>query len=164
MDGRTVPWRDRDVMTVCGTSLAGLALLVTSWFGASAEVSTARQAAWLNLGVAGFAVCAGGFCLWLLRARRTLGERRVALIALAPADDEDTSAGDTYAGDTSARDTHAHTTRTPRPGPADDTLALPLVRAQGMDRVHHPDCPLVAGKDVTPAAPGAGEPCGVCAP
>ncbi|MGD6748128.1 hypothetical protein ACOKM3_40520 [Streptomyces sp. BH106] len=148
VDARAVPWRDRDVVTVCGTSLAGLALIVTAWFGASATVSTARQAAWLNLGVAGFAVGAGGFCLWLLRARRALGERRVSLIALAPVDDD----GDARPGP--AR----------RTGSTDDTLALPLVRAAGMDRPHRPDCPLVAGKEVTPAAVGTGEPCGVCAP
>lgn len=148
IDTRAVPWRDRDVVTVCGTSLAGIALIVTAWFGASATVSTARQAAWTNLGVAGFAVGAGGLCLWLLRARRTLGERRVTLIALAPADDDE---------DTRPRPT-------PRTRSTDDTLALPLVRAEGMDRTHRPDCPLVAGKEVTPAAVGAGEPCGVCAP
>ncbi|WP_425825366.1 hypothetical protein [Streptomyces fractus] len=148
VDPRAVPWRDRDVVTVCGTSLAGLALIVTAWFGASATVSTARQAAWLNLGAAGFAVGAGGLCLWLLRARRTLGERRVTLIALAPADDDE------FARPGTAR----------RATSTDDTLALPLVRAEGMDHLHHPDCPLVAGKEVTPAAVGAGEPCGVCAP
>lgn len=151
VDPRAVPWRDRDVVTVCGTSLAGIALIVTAWFGASATVSTARQAAWTNLGVAGFAVGAGGLCLWLLRARRALGERRVTLIALAPADDDE----DTRTGPTP---------RTPRTRSTDDTLALPLVRAAGMDRPHRPDCPLVAGKEVTPAAVGAGEPCGVCTP
>ncbi|MFZ3565654.1 hypothetical protein ACOKM5_01670 [Streptomyces sp. BH097] len=148
VDPRAVPWRDRDVVTVCGTSLAGLALIVTAWFGASATVSTARQAAWTNLGVAGFAVGAGGLCLWLLRARRALGERRVTLIALAPTDDDE----DTRTGPA------------PRTTSTDDTLVLPLVRAEGMDRPHRPDCPLVAGKDVTPAAVGAGEPCRVCSP
>ncbi|MGX1673548.1 hypothetical protein [Streptomyces sp. NPDC055400] len=148
VDGRTVPWRDRDVVTVCGTTLAGLALIVTAWFGAGGTVSTARQAAWLNLGAAGFAVCAGGLCLWLLRARRTLGERRISLIALAPVDDDEEA---------------FPATRTHRSGPADTTHALPLVKAEGMDRLHHPDCPLVAGKDVVPVGAGGGDLCGVCA-
>jgi branched-subunit amino acid ABC-type transport system permease component len=43
-----------------------------------------------------------------------------------------------------------------------DNMPFNLVRAPGMARVHHPECPLVAGKAVGPAAPGDGELCRVC--
>ncbi|MGP3923304.1 hypothetical protein [Streptomyces sp. 8N616] len=146
---RPEPWRDGDVLTVCATTLIGLAVIVAAWFGASGTVSAPRQAAWLNVGVAGFAVSAGGLCLWLLRLRRAVGERRVALISLAPQEDSEEA---------------SRTAASPRPArPADTTVPLPLVRAAGMARLHHPDCPLVAGKDVTPAGLDDGEPCGVCA-
>jgi hypothetical protein len=125
-------------------------VIVAAWFGASGTVSATRQAAWLNAGMAGFAVSAGGLCLWLLRLRRAVGERRVALISLAPQED--------------GADETSRTARPPRhAGPTDRTIPLPLVRAAGMARLHRPDCPLVAGKDVTPARLDDGEPCGVCA-
>ncbi|MGW2563653.1 hypothetical protein ACWCXB_31405 [Streptomyces sp. NPDC001514] len=139
---RTEPWRDRDALVVCGTTLAGLALLVIAWFGAGGTASTALQTAWLNLAVAGFTVSAIGQCLWLLRARRAVGERRIGLISLAPREDPE----DAY-----------------EPLPVRRGAPRHLVRATGMVRLHHPDCPLVAGKDVTVAAPEDGELCGMCA-
>ncbi|OAH13067.1 hypothetical protein [Streptomyces jeddahensis] len=148
-DRRTEPWRDGDALTVCATTLIGLAVIAGAWFGVSGTVSATRQAAWLNAGAAGFAIEAGGLCLWLLRLRRAVGERRVALISLAPQEDAQEP---------------MRTARPPRcTRPTDTTVPLPLVRAAGMTRVHHPDCPLVAGKDVTPAGLDDGEPCGVCA-
>ncbi|MGP3983149.1 hypothetical protein [Streptomyces sp. KR80] len=144
-DRRTEPWRDGDVLTVAVTTLVEVALIVGAWFGASGTASAARQAAWLNLAVAGFAVSAGGLCLWLLRLRRAVGERRVALISLAPQEEP----------------APARLPRRPQASAA--TVSSQLVRAAGMDRLHRRDCPLVAGKDVTPAGLDDGDPCGVCA-
>jgi hypothetical protein len=142
------PWQDRDALMVCGTTLAGLALIVTAWFGAGGTASVARQTAWLNLAVAGFAVSSIGLCLWLLRARRAVGDRRIALISLAPREEQE----DSY---------EAKPLR--RAGAADGTASPRLVRAAGMVRLHRPNCPLLAGKDVTGAAEEDGELCGVCA-
>lgn len=136
---RAEPWHDRDLLMVCGTTLAGLALLVTAWFGAGGTASVVLQTAWLNLAVAGFAISSIGQCLWLLRARRAVGERRIALISLTPREE------DPY-----------ETKPLPR-------TATGLVRAAGMVKLHRPDCALLAGKDVTGAAAGDGELCGVCA-
>jgi hypothetical protein len=150
---RAEPWQDRDVLMVCGTTLAGLALLVTAWFGAGGTASVVRQTAWLNLAVAGFALAAVGQCLWLLRARRAVAERRIALISLAPHEDQEERADsyeDAYEGSYEAKPLRRTSTR--------------LVRAAGMVKLHRPDCPLLVGKDVVVAAPEAGELCGVCAP
>ncbi|MFD7446292.1 hypothetical protein [Streptomyces sp. NPDC059909] len=142
--GRSEPWQDRDALMVCGTTMAGLALLVTAWFGAGGTAVVARQTAWLNLAVAGFAVSAIGLCLWLLRVRRAVGERRIALISLAPREEPE----DSYEATPLRRA---------------NTAQQQLVRATGMVRLHRPDCPLLDGKDVIVAAPGDGELCGVCA-
>ncbi|MBA4863790.1 hypothetical protein H1V43_20920 [Streptomyces sp. PSKA54] len=193
-DRRAEPWRDGDVLTVCATTFIGLAVIVAAWFGVSGTVSATRQAAWLNAGVAGFATAAGGLCLWLLRLRRAVGERRVALISLAPQEDPYVSAlpegsympaspDDAYVPAPQsdrhesapqrqpyapAPQRHAYEpTRTAGPPqrarPEDPTAPLQWVRAAGMARLHHPGCPLVAGKAVTPAGLDDGEPCGVCA-
>ncbi|MET7617944.1 hypothetical protein [Streptomyces sp. NPDC005408] len=140
---RAEPWQDRDVLIVCGTTLAGFALIVTAWFGAGGTASVARQTAWLNLAVAGFAVSSIGLCLWLLRARRAVGDRRIALISLAPREEQE----DPYEEKPLRRASSQH-----------------LVRAAGMVRLHRRDCPLLTGKDVTLAAAEDGELCGVCAP
>ncbi|MGH3521132.1 MAG: hypothetical protein ACRDQ7_27900 [Haloechinothrix sp.] len=138
MSGTGLPWRDGDLVMVCLTAIAGLAAIVAAWFGASGTVSVVRQAAWLNVAVAGFAISAVGLCLWLLRLRRAIGERRVALISLDPVEDA-------------------------TPVAAAPTAEFELVRASGMSKVHFADCPLVVGKPVQPAYAGDGEPCGVCA-
>ena len=138
-------WDDRDIIRMTVTSGLGLAAIVGAWFGASGTTAVGRQAIWLEVATVGFAVSAAGWSLWLLRGRRAIGEKKAALIALTPTETEEPSTP----------------RRSPRPAA---TMPLDLVRAPGMARVHHPECPLVAGKTVEPAAPGDGEPCQVCAP
>lgn len=138
-------WRDSDLVVVSITALLGLIAIIAAWFGASGSHSLTQQAMWLNLAVAGFAVSSVGLCLWLMRGRRAIGERRVALVSLDPVEDEPASAP----------------VRRPAAG---STASFDLVRAPGMRRVHDPACPLVAGKPVERANPGDGEPCAVCAP
>lgn len=138
-------WRDSDVVMVSVTALLGLIAIIGAWFGASGASATTQQAAWLNIAVAGFAVSGVGLCLWLMRGRRAIGERRVALVSLDPVDDEPPAV--------------------PFQRPAGDATApLGLVRAVGMRRVHELNCPLVAGKRVEPASLGDGDPCSVCRP
>lgn len=139
------PWNDGDVVMVSATAIVGLAAIVGAWFGAGGSPLAERQAAWLNLAIAGIAIFAAGNCLWLLRVRRAVGERRVSLVALAPAEPE-------------SPDVPAPRTRLDSPAGS----ARGLVRGAGMARVHQPDCPMVVGKPVEPAELGDGEPCGVC--
>ncbi len=139
-DSTLMAWRDGDVLMVVLTALVCVVAITVGWFGASGSATLTHQVAYLNLAVAGFAVFAGGNCLWLLRGRRAVGERRAALIALEPAEP---------------------VRQAPAAVPA--TASWQLVRGAGMRRLHQPDCPLVAGKPVEPVGLADGEPCGVCA-
>ncbi|MBA0126552.1 hypothetical protein H0B56_13455 [Haloechinothrix sp. YIM 98757] len=136
---RHLAWRDGDIVTLAVTALVGPIAIAAAWAGAERAGSALARAGWLQVGVAGFAIFAGGVCLWLLRGRRAVGERRAALISL-----------EQRAADV-PRTTHATGTESPE-----------LVRAEGMARVHRPGCPLVAGKHVDPASPGDGRSCEVC--
>lgn len=147
--GAGYPWRDNDVVAVSVTALLGVVAVVAAWFGASGEVAVARQALWLNVAVGGFAVFAGGNSVWLMRLRRAIGARRVALVSLE-ADEVEAMTADTAAASAPSR--------------VGSTATVRLVRGVGMSRVHDPGCPLVAGKAVQPATVGDGEPCGVCTP
>lgn len=141
--GSDLAWRDGDIALVVATALVGLIAILAAWFGASGSPTLTNQVAWLNLAVAGFAIFAIGNCLWLLRGRRAVGERRVALISL------EAEEGESPVASTAST--------------AFSTVSLELVRGAGMARVHYPDCPLVAGKALEPAGLSVGEPCGVCA-
>lgn len=141
-DGTLMAWRDGDVLMVVLTALVCVVAIAVGWFGASGSATLTHQVAYLNLAVAGFAVFAGGNCLWLLRGRRAVGARRAALIALERAEP--------------VRQAPAALT-------AATTASWQLVRGAGMRRLHQPDCPLVAGKPVDQVGLADGEPCGVCA-
>lgn len=139
-----IPWDDRDVLRLSMTTAIGFAAIAAAWFFSSGSASTGTQALWLNIGVAGSVVAGLGNCVWLLRGRRAVGERRADLVSLGP----------------------AASSVTPIRTSVSDTLTMPLgvVRAEGMRKVHRPDCPLVVGKRLEPANPGDGDSCGVCAP
>lgn len=143
---RTWPWRDGDVVTACLAGLLGGFAVGVAWFGASGTSSIAAQAVWLNVAVGGLMVCGFGIALWLLRGRRSVGERRADLVSLADAvpSTEPTSVG------------------LPPAETAGGTEPLLLVRAPGMRRAHDPGCPLVAGKEIERVAIGTGERCEVC--
>lgn len=144
--GERLAWRDGDIVMVSLTVLVGGIAIVAAWFGAAGTPTPSQQGLWLQLAVAGFAVSAVGLSLWLLRGRRAVGERRVALISLDP--------GGQPAEPAASRG------RTRDESP---TTPVGLVRAAGMTHLHHADCPLVSGKTVRPSSLGDGEPCGVCA-
>lgn len=124
------------------TALAGGIAIAIAWFGASGSAAVTQQVGWLNLGIGGFVVFAGGNCLWLLRVRRAVGARRAALISLEPDEPDPVSA--------------------PAVPVMDATVSWGLVRGAGMRKLHYPDCPLVVGKHLEPAALAEGELCGVC--
>lgn len=144
--GGRLAWRDGDIVMVSLTALAGGIAIVAAWFGAGGTATPSQQSFWLQLAIVGFAVSAVGLSLWLLRGRRAVGERRVALVSLDPGSEPPV-------------------TEQPRRGArgvSTSTAPLGLVRAAGMKYVHHADCPLMAGKTVQPASLGDGEPCGMC--
>lgn len=148
MTERSAPrlaWRDSDIVLVATASLLGLIAIAAASFGAHRADSPARQTAWLHLAIVGLALTGLGIGLWLLRGRRAVGDRRVALISLEGA----------------GVDTPDSATARPSAVPG-RTEHLGLVRAAGMDRLHHRNCPLVAGKPVVPVRLGDGERCGVC--
>ncbi|MPY81559.1 MAG: hypothetical protein GEV04_24940 [Actinophytocola sp.] len=126
----------------------GLVAIAASWFFSSGSASTGIQALWLNIGVAGAVIAGIGNCVWLLRGRRAVGQRRTELISLGRDRDFGSSAGTVPTPDVT------------------DTLSMPLgvVRAAGMHKIHRQDCPLLAGKRFEPVDLRDGEPCGVCEP
>lgn len=144
---RQVPWRDGDLVAVTATALVGVIAILLGWFGASGSPAPARQMLWLNITVAGVLIFAIGNCLWLLRLRRAVGERRAGLVSLEVADEE--PEGHHPAGAVAHLDWTA-------------VMAAEWVRGDGMARVHRPDCPVVAGKHVWSADAGDGELCAVC--
>jgi hypothetical protein len=140
------PWRDSEISTTAITVLVGAIAIVAASFSAKHATSLPQQTMWLDVAVAGFAVSATGLGLWLMRGRRAVGERRVSLVSLEPAVPEPAPV---------------------RPSPVKrSTRTAPslFVRVPGTRRLHDRACPLVAGKEVEPAALDTGEPCGVCTP
>lgn len=144
-NGQRLAWRDGDITMVSATALVGFVAIIGAWFGASGVGSVGQQVTWLNLALAGLVIFAVGNCLWLMRGRRAIGERRVSLVSLDSSDEPPAQAGRTLER-------------------AASTATLRVVRVAGTTRVHHPDCPLVAGKQVQPATVADGRSCGVCSP
>lgn len=133
------------MLRVCVTSACGFVALGVAWYAISGLADPAAHGLWLNVGVGGTVISALGNGVWLLRGRRAIGKRRVELVSLQ----HDPLLAESM-----------------RMGELEDTLTMPVgtVRVEGMNRVHQADCPLIAGKRWQSAAPGEGEPCGVCAP
>lgn len=144
----SVPWRDSDLVALAGSGLVGLIAILAGWFGASGSSQSAHQSMWLIIAVAGFVVFALANCLWFMRLRRSVGERRVALVSFEAAEQEVVPEHIGAAARISGRPTFA-------PGQ--------WVRGEGMAHVHRSDCPIVEGKQVEPANAADGERCGVCA-
>ena len=139
---RSLPWELSDLLAVYATTFIGLLLVFLAWFGTSASVRLNSQVRWTNVGVAGVIVLGAGNLFWLLRGKRATGELRRLLLPRVPVHDE---------------------------APIGAPRAGPLVAGADMTRFHRPDCPLVAGKNVSAAGREAHtragrEPCGVCLP
>lgn len=140
-------WRDSDIVLVAAMTLLGLIGLIAAWFGASGTADLDAQAMWLNVAVAGLMVSFVGYALWFMRGRQAIGERRTSLVALeSPEPAAVPAAG------------------RPSPVPRGETAPIRTVRVPGTRLVHDGGCPLVAAKEVEPAAPGSGKQCGVCRP
>lgn len=142
------PWRDSEVILVAVTAVIGVTAIGGGWFGSSRTDSLVPATVWLNLAVAGFVIAAAGNCVWLLRLRRAVGERRISLISLDIAPPQ-------VGATPESRGTASRSTQS--------TATFQLVRVTGTTKVHFADCPLVSGKRLEAAAVGDGQPCGVCA-
>jgi hypothetical protein len=149
-EGRSLAWRDIDVMLLALCTLVG----VVAWIAASVGVrhvdTVNAEIAWTNLGVVGLIVFGSGNALWLLRGRRAVGARRVALVRLESGSHE-----------RSARVVDQAPSTAPSAEPAG------LVQVHGSRLAHRATCPLVVAKQVEPvdAARMSGTaPCGVCSP
>ena len=139
---RPAPWDPNDLVLLVALTLIAVSIIGVAWYGASGQGRLSQQTAWLNLAVVGIVVAGGGNLMWMARGRRSVGERRRALLT-----EWDTSVR--------ASSTAAPKHRAPVGGA--------LVRAAGMRFAHAPDCPLVAGKVTTPVAAGEGAPrCTIC--
>lgn len=140
-------WRDVDVSLLALTTVVGGAAWIAASVGVGYADTVRAEVAWTNLGVVGLIVFGAGNALWLLRGRRALGARRVALVRLEPARDDQTMA------------------RTPSATADAGSGLATLVLLPGVDLVHRRSCPLVAGKQVVPASPNPETAsCGVCSP
>ena len=119
---------------LAATSLGGVVL---AWVGASGETHLEDEVPWLVIGVVAFALGGVAGAIWLGRGLRSIRTERLALrrrlLAMNVGATGDTSAGH-------------------------DTWVI----ANGMTRVHRPDCEDVRGKTVREVAPGTAPACAVC--
>lgn len=135
------PWPVGWLLSLLGSTLLGLAAILTGWYGASGQGLLGDQVPWLNLAVGGGIVAGLGNCAWLLRGRRAVGELRRALLLAEPALD----------------------TAAARPVEAAPLLPADWVQAAGMRKVHRRGCPMVAGKVVRAVDPSGAAACAICA-
>ena len=143
------PWRRVDRVGLLATTGVGVALIAVSWFGAADATAVETQVRWVNAAVVGVVVLGAGNALWLLTGRRAAGQLRRTVVD----------------SDQLARRLTALSQRADR---REAGVAAP-VAGQHMTRYHRPDCPLVAGKQVTSGSvtthvKRGRRPCGVCLP
>ena len=139
------PWGRRDLAVWALLTLAGCALLLVAWNGASNEVRFEDTMVWLQLSIWGVVVALLGDTFWFLAGRRSVRRLRRSLLEA--------------------------TRPTTRPATAQAAAAAGglAVAATGMKHYHRPGCQLAQGKAVDPAAvadhQSAGRvPCGMCRP
>jgi hypothetical protein len=135
-------------MSLAATLTIGAAALVVGWIGVSGEPATSRQTAWMDVGIGGLVIAGIGTAVWLMTARRAIGQRRRELLP-----------------DIAAAAPRALVDITP----AEEPPLERLVVLPGMTRYHRSSCELVAGKPVKPLNGRRRKatslaPCGVCQP
>ena len=144
---RPEPFAATDVIVLYATTVVGLFLGLLAWWEASASVDPHDQFPWANVAVAALVVVGTGNAIWLLRARRVIGERRARLL------------GEGRHADRPATSTVMETIVT----------TGRLVAVAGATHYHRDDCALVAGKRVRAARDTAHrtagrQPCDFCRP
>jgi hypothetical protein len=157
-------WGAEDFLRwVLAVGVGGIVIIV-AWYMCSGDASFNQQIGPTNIAVAGMVLAGLGNAIWLLRGRRTLGERRRALL------------GDPYPGARMGESMGAVTgvSGAPSPSGAATTLAgmvEPQLFVAGADLAlfHRPECALAEGRRWDAATrdeqTGAGRrACGVCRP
>ncbi len=131
-------WTRANAAVAALLAAASLGGLVLAWVGASGQTHLEDEVPWLVLGVAAFAVGGLAGAVWLGRGLRSIRTERLALrrrlIAM-------------------------------NVGARTETVAARSiwVMANGMTRVHRPECEYVRGKAVREVARAAAAECVVCA-
>jgi hypothetical protein len=136
------PWPDAARWHLIFSTAAAVIVCGLAWLGAAGEARVGDQLIFATISVAGVVISLCANLSWIMRARRSVGDRARALLGDVPAGSE-TPIG---------------------PAPARDVVA-----GAGMRFYHRPECLLVRGRrwSITPAAEqvAAGRaPCGVCRP
>ena len=141
---RATPWTGNDLaLWAAGLAVAAI-VWAWAWWQAAGTAMLSHQMPWVSVGVGALLLATMTHATWLLRARRRIGLRRLALL------DDDGGVSDD------------------RPADAGPPVG-PLVAAAGLRRYHRHDCPLAQGVGFTAAGRAAHEsaghmPCGVCRP
>ena len=138
---RAAPWEPNDLVRLVTMTLIALGIIGVAWYGASGQGRLSQQIAWLNLSVVGVMIAGGANLMWMARGRRSVGERRRALLS-----SWDRTGVPVTAAVASARQGDGG-----------------LVRVEGMRFAHTASCPLVAGKALVAVPADDPAPrCGIC--
>jgi hypothetical protein len=140
---RPEPWGRGDALLTALLTGLGLVGLVIGWYGISGTVDLDSQMRWLAFGITALIVGGAGMVLWLLAALRSVTDLKREVLTELEA-------------------------RLPAAAVAAAPAAVTgFGTVQGMRRYHHPQCTMLAGKDVrwadAKAHAAAGlAPCGIC--
>jgi hypothetical protein len=143
------PWIAEDLVRWATTTAVALAVIAVAGIAAHGQKLFHNQYVWGDLAVAGALVGFYANVIWLLRGRRSVGERMQTLLGDAPPSQVRTQAG-------------------PRAGEG-HAVSLELVAPNGAKLFHRPECLLAVGREAFSASRSAHEaagraPCGVCRP
>jgi len=138
-----IAWPRRGRRWLVVGQVACLATIALAGRAAAERPGTGGQASWVAIAVLAALISAAGNGVWLAVVRKAAGlRRRDVFIRLAAHGDPSGEAG------------------APRPAVVG---AASAVMVEGLTLRHRPDCPLVAGKAVVPAADDVPA-CGWCSP
>ena len=161
---RDALWRPADRVAVGLGNVAGAAVMMAAYAGASHQAIADRQIGWVNLGIAGLLVVTVANTGWLLAGRRACWRLRHALLPARPGAAWPSARAALAPAASGAGLPSIVGTASLPPGAA----GLP-VAAAAMTWYHSPGCRMVAGKEVSPSplaehlARGR-RPCAICLP
>ena len=149
-DRPPTPWSVEDLLRWLLLFGAGAVMCVVGWYLSAGDTRFGSQIGPLDLAVSGTVLASIGHSVWLLRGRRTIGERRLRLL-----------------GDAEGRRLLSSSDRESPVDLSDETEVL--VAGDGMSHFHREYCSMAAGRAWSRAARevfvAAGKtPCGVCRP
>ncbi|HVW32800.1 MAG TPA: hypothetical protein VHL53_09710 [Acidimicrobiia bacterium] len=142
MNPQASPWDRSDVLRWSVAVLVGGSACAAAWWLASGRLRLDEQVPYASVAVAGLLVAGYAHLSWLLRGRRAIGLRRLALLG-------------------------EPVRRTSPVAAAGRTAGPVFVAVPGRTRYHRVDCPLVDGRATVAGARSVHEaaqrrPCGIC--